>query len=650
MKRRVLGIDFELSFGLNPPVEDLEVWRLLGHEDHDGEQVEQFVSRSYRLELREKQLDENTVLLRWRITHRGGLTFLLKESVFRFSISMRDLARIWHLDPQGMIYPGLPVSPQGGGYEPPGKFSSFAGAGRSIPVLLCLDAEGRNVVTVGLIDQVPMTLLEGSGPFGRKPPTRPFSFTLRRWIEGTEVRLAQHEDGVFVSRAPRSWFESLAAYSAIVDAESGFEPEAEPADQRLYGPCWNSALGLFDEFTQEIASTAAAKAAELGVRVFMLDIGWDTDLPWGVEKIGDGVPNPERFPDFPAFSEKVHSLGMYVTVNWFPFVVGPQAKAYPELESALMVTDAGRRTMELCPRTPAAREHLRTVARRLFDDFGVDGLWIDEIDAVGFELVDFQGWRYQLSGPCVADHEHSYATNAEGIDACLAAVRAEIATLHEAPMLVFRRLHGNIRNKRYATHLWPPDNAFDAIMSRRECVVMRSFGDGCLIQPYCDCWPPDESEQRLASRLMSQVLVGVPTVTFDFEDTPDEHLAVLKTWFDFYRERAPELHAGELRPLVLQSPEYAVAVSCPERAYVGYFQVVPGETELPRPASELYLLNCSSRRLSTTITNQTGRYEVEILDHLLRSQGSTSTTTKGNRLYLDLEMQVPGVIKLTRAD
>ena len=647
MQREILGIPFSVGFGTNPPAEDLESWVLVDKTSEGQDTVENYTSRSLSLTLRERRIDDDTVLLEWSLEHSRGLSFLVEETKVCFRLSTAGLSRIWHLDPQGMIYPGLPISPQGGGHAPPGGFKSFCSAGRSMPIVLAMDPGGHNLLSVGMLDQMPATLIECKGPFGRKPPTRSWAFTFNRNIEGTETRVNEYRDAIWVSRKPTSWFEIMQSYAEAVDEASGYEP-VPLTERALFGPVWNAALGLFDEHNQGAIWEAAQKAHDLGAKVVSIDVGWDTTLPWGWDRIGDGIPCPERYPDFRALTDKIHDLGMYVTVNWIPFVVGERARSFEDLKDALIETEDGVVAQRLCPRTPATKDHLVQVAEGLIGEFGVDGLWIDELEAVGFELIDWDGWRYRVNKPCIAPHEHVHDTNAQGLKACIQAVHEAVTRIKPQAMFINRRPHGNLHNKPHTTHLWPPDNAFDFNMSRRECVFMHSYRKGILIEPYCDCWSPDETDEHLAKRLISQVMVGVPTVTFDFDTTPKRQVSIVKTWFDFYNEHYQQLFGGSLRPLVPQSPEYAILVESQNAAYVGCFEIVPGRIPFTRSLDRIYLFNCTPGPLTSVLVNQSGSYSYRVLDCHMSEVGSGEVASADGDLFLNLTTPEPAMIELTR--
>jgi hypothetical protein len=646
MQREILGIPFSIEFNTDPPTEDMESWVLADRRTPGGETVEEYISRSLVLTLREQQIDDDTVQLAFTLRHARGLSFLVNKTVVSFRLSTANLSRIWHLDPQGMTYPGLPISPQGGGNPPPGGFRSFCSAGRSMPIVLAMDPDGFNLLSVGMIDQVPATLIECRGPFARKPPTRSWTVRFDRHIEGTELRVGKYQDVVWVSRKHVSWFDIMQEYTAAVDQASGYQP-IPLTERALFGPVWNAALGLFDEHNQEAIWEAAQKAHALGARVISIDVGWDTSLPWGWDRIGDGIPEPERYPDFRALADKIHALGMYVTVNWIPFVIGERSRSFAALKDALIQTEDGPMARRLCPRTLATRDHLVKVAERLVGEFGVDGLWIDELEGVGFRLVDMEGWRYQVNKPCIAPHEHVHATNADGLKACMRAMHDAVTRIKPQAMFINRRPHGNLCNKPFTTHFWPPDNAFDFTMSRRECVFMHSYRRGILIEPYCDCWSPEEPDEHLARRLISQILVGVPTVAFDFDITPERQINIVKTWFGFYNEHFQDLWAGSLRPLVPQSPEYAVLVKS-QGAYVGCFELVPGRIPLGRSYDKVYLFNCGRGALTTLLIGQTGRYCYQVFDCRRSPVGSGEVDASGEGVFLNLSTPEPALVELTR--
>jgi hypothetical protein len=370
-----------------------------------------------------------------------------------------------------------------------------------------------------------------------------------------------------------------------------------------------------------------------------LDAGWNTGRDWVIEE-GQYEPNRDNFPDFEAVISDIKGGGLIPVAHWSPPWLGVRAPNRGALEPAIQgAYEHWRDRVDyLCPRTPATYDHIVGSTRHMVADLGFGGLWYDFVDSLPPDT------------PCTADHEHRHATAGEGWTAILQA-SADVAWQADPDcLLIYRRSHANIHNKPSLTHLWPADAPFDYDKNRREVVVMRAYGRGVLTHACCTCWGPHETDAIVARHLASVVLAGVPAVSIDLTRFPESHLEGIRRWLAFYHRHRHALIEGELRPLVFMPPSAAIRVESGREAFVGYFEALPGITPLSRPFDELHLINCAHPDLHTRLTNQTGAYEVELLDHYLRPTGTGPRRLEAgpNGLHLDLQTPVPSVVRLKR--
>ncbi|GAJ10981.1 unnamed protein product, partial [marine sediment metagenome] len=223
-------------------------------------------------------------------------------------------------------------------------------------------------------------------------------------------------------------------------------------------------------------------------------------------------------------------------LRWTPFHLSR------EVDKRLLAKTADGTLPYPCLRNPEVQDKIVWAAKKIFQDYEVDGLWYDTLDGINPDLV------------CIGGHKHNYATLGESVDEILKRIRKTVNDINPNALLMFRRSHANINNKLYLTHLWPADSPFDYDKNRREVVVMKSYSSGVLTHACCTCWSPNEKDGVVAKHLASITLAGVPSISVDLTSIPQSHKQLIKGWFNFYNQHKEELMYGDFKPLVPNFP------------------------------------------------------------------------------------------------
>jgi hypothetical protein len=624
IRELIEGIEFSIDFHLEDPIDQ---WSKDGDRYHTG---------PYVLEVERTPLEPGGTALRWRLRRTDEAPVVLRNLAVDYQMPLVSLYRVW---------PTSGIAANSVFIDLPWTIDAVSSAAAYDPLLMGLNADGTNACTVGFVDTALETRI--TGKMGRRSPDAEAGFTSHVYSArlerpcGSDVvqRGDELRDGVFVSRIHEDWFASLRRYTALVDAERGFE--GREVQERGLSPMWHSWYAFENEINQDNVLSQIETARELGFGTFQLDAGWNTGADWVVEE-GCYRPNRERFPEFERVMEAIKAAGLVPVAHWSPPWVGAQAPNREELAPAIQGTTELRagQVDYLCPRTPATLEHIVSSARHMVADLGFGGLWYDFIDSLPSDLS------------CTSDHEHQFDTVGEAWDAILEATAETVWEIDPECLLIFRRSHANINNKPYLTHLWPADAPFDYDKNRREVIVMRAYGKGVLTHACCTCWSPDEAEEMVARHLASVVLAGVPAVSIDLTRFPDNHLEGIKRWLAFYESHKRALMLGELRPLVFMPPSAVTRTEAEDTAFVGYFEGLPGVTPLSSNFDDVYLVNCFAEQVHTLLPSQQGRFSVQVFDHFLRPLDRDQQVLEADDdgLHLSLATPVPSVIHLRRID
>ena len=170
--------------------------------------------------------------------------------------------------------------------------------------------------------------------------------------------------------------------------------------------------GYEQRIDENVAMTAAARAAEAGAEVFTLDLGW-------ARSIGDWYPDPYKFPNgIKPLSNYVHSLGMKFGLHIAFLEADPHSPVmteHPDWEAA----DPKRLrpyfgATALCPSHKPAREWIISELTRIIRDYGVD--WVTQD---GENMVKF----CESTAHTHAAGDSNYSNAVDGLDEILREVQ-----------------------------------------------------------------------------------------------------------------------------------------------------------------------------------------------------------------------------------
>ena len=494
----------EINFDLEPPVNK---WNLVSKK----EEVSQFESNGYQLELREKREAEK-LLLSFKISRDDNKEFKVRNYNFTVVLPLIDIHKIWlpNLVPD--------VGELASVYT--WRFREFTAANRSFPYLSLVSRSGINQLAVGFINQVLETELRGQMDY--RPgeyqiylsrPSSPLVSLTRKVLE----------DELFISREKKYWFRVVKTYADYVDEKYGYQCRSVP--EGAYEPVWCSWFAFTDDINQEVILENARLGKELGVGTILVDAGWNTptgdwfrsDGPYG-----DYVPVKEKFPDLKGLVQRIRGeLGLKVEFWVSLFWVGTSSRAYQKLKLAKVITDEGE-NINLCPRHPLTREHVARTAERVMREFALDGLWIDFMDSIPRE--------------CKAQHQHIYESMGEGFAECIKAIHQAITRVNPQAFIEFRLTHANLHNKRYANIYETSDTPHDFDLNRRLGIITRSLARGIVVKADPTIWNYGERDENVAKHMATMVMGGVPALSVDLRKIPESHRRIIRAWLNFYQE------------------------------------------------------------------------------------------------------------------
>jgi len=288
-------------------------------------------------------------------------------------------------------------------------------------------------------------------------------------------------------------------------------------------------------------------AAEAGFRTIILDDGWqiEGESEGSYAPCGDWIVAKDKFPDFKAFADGVHALGMKLMV-WFaaPFV-GIKSKAYARFEGKYLNPLNGHGTGIVDPRYPEVREYLKETYKRFIRDYDIDGFKLDFIDNFG---------------PNAATMEPKEGMDFPTVEAAtkrlLDEITEELAELKPDLLYEYRQGYIGPAINRYGNMLRVGDCAYDGLANRIGMTNLRLMNYPIAIHSDMLCWSPKEDSKLCAKQLLN-VLFCVPQISVFLADSTDEQKKLLRHYLDYWTENREILLHGKFRPLY---PEYNYTV------------------------------------------------------------------------------------------
>jgi len=598
---------FRMSFTLEPPA---AAWDTVKRE-HPRLAGGQYKSGAYRLEMSEKEAGKQTCIINYELTRADGQPFRMLENRLECKTSYAGVYKIFE--------PGS-FSQQNYKLDLPFRINGGSRAEVDQPVLWMQQTDGHNTLTLGLLDQVPVTSFEGStydAGNGGEAPGIANSFVRvalnRAWPEGAPALV--FKDALYVNADPDlTWFETLEGYSAAVDAARGFK--ARPVSQWALNPMWHSWYAHADKIDEAQIRDDARRARDLGATTIELDAGWNMprEAGYSFDNEGDYDFDSGRFPNAKGMIDAMHAAGQRVVLHVAPLVMGKNSRSWARMKDCLILA-GGKPDAHLDPRLKKTQDYLLASWERLFTHYAIDGLWYDFLEIPARADPPAPGME------AVSPDLHVAYTQ------LLQALYNKALDLNSNALIILRRPSANLNAKTCCTHLWPMDTPQDYNMNRRDIVYMKTLGPGVLTHACCTSWAITESDVNVARQMASIVLAGVPAFSVKLAESPATHNAIVKAWLAFYEPNKRDLVLGRMTPLLPTPPSAALRIEGETQAFFGFFEAVPGLIEVTKPVNRITLVNAFGNRTTTRLEGVKGGWQAQVYDQAWQPMRKASLNT-----------------------
>jgi hypothetical protein len=621
---------FRMSFALDPPATNWDVVERENSQLPAGE----YRSGDYRLRITEQSTGRETDVVTYELTRATGRSFRVLHNRLECKTSYSGVYKIFT--------PGA-FSQQNYRVDLPFHLSDESDAEMNQPVVWMQQTDGRNTLTIGLLNQVPDTRFEGStydtGNGGEAPGiANSYARVLLDRILSNGPPVTVFQDALYVNADPDiTWFRALEDYSAAVDEARHYEVRS--SSQWALNPMWHSWYACADNIDEATILDQARRAKELGVTTIEIDAGWNMPRGTGysLENEGDYVFDSSRFPTPKKMIEILHAAGQRVVLHVAPLAMGRNSRSWPRMKDCMMMVD-GKPDWHLDPRLEKVRDYLLVSWDRMFSEYDIDGLWYDFLELPAQPDPPASGMV------AVSPDVHVAYTQ------LMQELYKKTMALDSNAVIILRRSSANLNAKTFCTHVWPMDTPQDYNMNRRDVVYMKTYGPGVLTHACCTSWANSESDENVARQMASVVLAGVPAFSVNLDEQSAAHNAIVKAWLDFYGRNKRDLVLGEMTPLLPTPPSAALRIQSGQQAFFGFFEAMPGLIQVDRPVNKITLINAFDKRTVSRLEGVDGEWQAQVYDQAWQPAGQASLRTDANG-GLDINLAGPercSAIVLTR--
>ncbi len=424
----------------------------------------------------------------------------------------------------------------------------------------------------------------------------------------------QIELDLFVSTTADHWFTALRNYTDLIRQR---EELLYPRHSAAWEPVWCTWTAFPSaQMNDQRVLDNARLAKELGMGALILDDGWfgpglDDDGPRPINH-GDYAADAAKFADLPRLVRQVQEQGLKFLLWHAPLCVAPTSKVAQRLAHWFMRDATGdflsvNGLHQLCPACPQVRAYVQAETRRLFEQFGIDGLKVDLFNCLSPQ-------------PCTSTtHDHDIADPVAALDALMAAQWEAARAANPQALLELKQDYGNARLIRHGTMVRAGDTAYDMDTNLQRCGYTQAFAECVHVDPLVTSI--HTRPIALALMMIKALAGGVPTFSMNLPDLSAAQRQVLAAWLGFYRQQRA-LFQSRRRPLGRKLEVWQGGGPAQ-----WWLAAVMGATEVPLPEGEIvHLLNGTDRTQLYPLLPQARPARLRLFDYRLQLQDERTLT------------------------
>lgn len=402
----------------------------------------------------------------------------------------------------------------------------------------------------------------------------------------TEVDVPQshYQVQLLLDSRPVFWAEAIREASDWIMDASGLKQFQVP--QTAFDPLYSTWYQFHQGVTADAVEAECKRAAEMGMKVVILDDGWQTeDGNRGYAFCGDWRPTPSKFPDMAAHVARVHESGMKYMVWYSVPYVGPNSDACEKFKGKFLRYSDSHLAYILDPRFPEVREYLISTYETAMRDWNLDGFKLDFIDAFKFDGED-PAIKEDYAGRDIRNLS-------EAIDVLMKDVSARLSAIKPDVLIEFRQNYMGPAIRQYGNMIRACDCPGNAKDNRMRISSLRLTSGLSAVHADMLEWHPEETPENVGRTLISAIF-GVIQYSMMLDRLPEAHKVVVEKWMRFAREHRQTLLHSEFRP---HHPELGYPVIESESDAERIIAVFQDDVviSLGGKGKPVYILNASGR-------------------------------------------------------
>jgi len=481
-----------------------------------------------------------------------------------------------------------------------GRPKTQASAAKNAPVWSMFDYAGNNRLTLAVADAINSCELGGQ----HAEETACLTFRIKLLMDPVPPLTEYTTTIRFDSREQKYW-DATKAVSDWWASMPEYKPTEVPEAARL--PVYSSWYSYHLDITPEGIESECALAKKMGMEAVIVDDGWQTDdKNRGYAYCGDWEVAPSKFPDFAGHVKKVHDIGMkYLLWYSVPFV-GVYTKAYERFKDKFLSppkADDGRKWYTLDPRFPDVREYLIDIYERAIKDYDLDGFKLDFVDCFN---------THEDTKDAFGDGR-DYQSVPEAADRLLTDVISRLKAIKPDVMIEFRQSYVGPAMRKYGNIFRVGDEPNNAAGNRVGSMLLRNLTGNTSVHSDMVMWHYEDSVESAAMQLI-HALFTVPQISVRLAEIPENHVAMIQRYLDFWLEHRDVLLDGKIMP---HQPQHSFPVVIAENDQkVAGAAYADGFIPLPSVGGRTVLLanGTFENRIVVEFSDDLGPRKVEIYD------------------------------------
>ena len=355
-----------------------------------------------------------------------------------------------------------------------------------------------------------------------------------------EVPIASYSVRLRIDRRDIYFGDAIREGTDWIVKTAGLKPTVPPPV--AFEPLYSAWYAFHHDVSDREIEAECAEAARIGMKVLIVDDGWQTDdNNRGFAHTGDWEISRRRFPDMAAHVRRVHALGMKYMIWYGVPMMGFKAKNYARFKDKLLWTKTGPWADYACmdPRFPEVRDYICSLYEKALREWDLDGLKLDFIDAIGFHGAD----------PAVKDNYAGRDIKAlpEAVDRLMKDIFARLKAIKPDVLVEFRQGYIGPAIRQYGNLMRAADCPGDLLANRCRTANLRLTSGCAAVHSDMLEWHRDEAPEVAARHVLS-ALFSTIQYSVMLRTYPEAHKRMIAHWLRFSQDHREALLHGSFRP------------------------------------------------------------------------------------------------------